>query len=85
MSSKNGWGVDCIWWTPSKRKIFELRFFFFFFPYSGWTRWGSLLSHGRVCGELKVLLRVSFFVWMATLGKILTMDNLHKRGFIVVD
>jgi hypothetical protein len=36
MSSNNGWGVDCIWWTPSKRKIFEVRlfFFFFFFPFA---------------------------------------------------
>jgi hypothetical protein len=34
--------------------------------------------------EGKVPLRVSFFVWMATLGKILTLDNLCKRGIIVV-
>jgi hypothetical protein len=35
--------------------------------------------------RVKVPLRVSFFVWTATLGKILTLDNLHKRGIIVVE
>jgi hypothetical protein len=32
----------------------------------------------------KIPLRVSFFVWTTTLGKILTLDNLCKRGIIVV-
>jgi hypothetical protein len=35
--------------------------------------------------KVKVPLRVSFFEWTATLGKILNLDNLHKRGIIVVD
>jgi len=30
-------------------------------------------------------LRVTFFAWSATLGKILTLDNLRKRRIIVVD
>jgi hypothetical protein len=29
-------------------------------------------------------MRVSFFVWTAALGKILTVDNLRKRGVLVV-
>jgi hypothetical protein len=33
----------------------------------------------------KVPLRVLFFTWLATLGKILTMDNLWKRYVIVVE
>jgi hypothetical protein len=34
--------------------------------------------------KVKVQLRISFFVGMATLGNILTLDNLCKRGIIVV-
>jgi hypothetical protein len=30
-------------------------------------------------------MQVSFFVWTATHGKILTLDNLRKRGIIVAD
>jgi hypothetical protein len=33
----------------------------------------------------KIPLRAAFSVWSATLGKILTMDNLRKRHVIVVD
>ena len=35
--------------------------------------------------RIKVSLRVAFFVWSVSLGKILTMDNLKKRHVIVVD
>jgi hypothetical protein len=28
---------------------------------------------------------VAFLVWTATLGKILTLDNLHKRNIIVME
>ena len=35
--------------------------------------------------KVKVPLRVNFFVWTVTLGKILTLDNLRKRGIIVVE
>jgi hypothetical protein len=30
-------------------------------------------------------LRVAFFVWTSALGRILTLNNLRKRSFIVVD
>ena len=29
--------------------------------------------------------RVAFFVWMAVLGKILTLDNLRKKNIIVME
>jgi hypothetical protein len=32
-----------------------------------------------------VPLRVTFFAWLAALGKILTMDDLKKRHVLVVD
>lgn len=34
---------------------------------------------------IKVPLKVSFFTWLAALGKILTIDNLRKQRVIVVD
>jgi hypothetical protein len=35
--------------------------------------------------NVKVPLRVAFFVWSATLEKILTLDNLQKRNIIVME
>jgi len=35
--------------------------------------------------KVKVLPRMSFFVWTATLRKILTLDNLRKRNIIVME
>ena len=34
--------------------------------------------------NVKVPLRVSFFVWTTPLGRTLTVDNLRRRGIIVV-
>ena len=34
---------------------------------------------------MKVPKKVSFFLWTTTLGKILTLDNLTKRGFSLVN
>ena len=38
----------------------------------------------RTIRKVKVLLRINFFVGTTTLGNILTLDNLCKRGIIVV-
>jgi hypothetical protein len=65
---------------PSKRQKFEVRLFdqalsiptSSSFPYKGIWR-------------VKVPSRLSFFVWMMALKKILTLDNLRKRKAIVVD
>jgi hypothetical protein len=73
-------GVDKLWWVPSQKGRFDVRSFYRVlgckddasFP------WKSIW-------RTKVLLKVAFFVWSATLGKILTMDNLRKRHIIVVD
>jgi hypothetical protein len=35
--------------------------------------------------KAKVPPKVAFFVWTAALGKILTMENLRRRGIIVVN
>jgi hypothetical protein len=34
---------------------------------------------------VKVPPRMTFFVWTATIGKILTLDNLRKRNIIVME
>lgn len=41
-------------------------------------------SFGGVFGGIRFP-RVVFFTWLATLGKILTIDNLRKQNFIVVN
>jgi hypothetical protein len=41
-------------------------------------RWKSIL-------KVKAPPRVVFFVWMAALGKILTLDNLRKMNIIVME
>jgi hypothetical protein len=35
--------------------------------------------------KVKALLRVAFFVWATTLGKIFNFDNLRKQNVIVVE
>jgi hypothetical protein len=72
-------GEDCIRWIPSKRKKFEVRSFFHELSLSGVSSFPC-----RSIWKVKVPLRVSFFVWMAALGKILSVDNLQKRGVLVV-
>jgi hypothetical protein len=41
-------------------------------------------SHGKSIWQPKVPSRISFFVWVAVLGKILTAENLRKRHIILV-
>jgi hypothetical protein len=78
--------VDRICWTPSKRKCFEVRSFFSVLsPVSDRYEVGCSSFPWKGIWKVKVLLRVSFFVWTASLGKILTLDNLRKRGLIVID
>ena len=46
---------------------------------------GSYSFPWKSIWKVKVPVKVSFFVWTAALGRILTVDNLRKRGLIVVD
>ena len=39
----------------------------------------------KLAWHLKVPPRVAFISWAASLGKILSIDNLQKRGIIVLD
>jgi hypothetical protein len=79
-------GVDHIWWIPSKRKLFEVRSYFRVLNSSTERDdEGSCLFPWKSIWKVKVPVRVSFFAWTAALGRILTVDNLWKRGLIVVD
>jgi hypothetical protein len=65
-----GIGADVMLWLHSPQNGFTVRSFY------------------RVLGLLfsmeKHLARVSFFIWVAALGKILTAENLRKRHIILV-
>jgi hypothetical protein len=73
-------GEDKICWIPSKKQKFEVRSFYHSLsihvvsPFSWKSIW-----------RVKAPLRVAFFGWMTTLGKILTLDKLRKRNVIAVD
>jgi hypothetical protein len=72
-------GEDKLWWAPSHKGKFDVRSFYKFhackddvpFP------WKSIW-------RTKVPLKLTFFVWSAALGKILSMDFLGKKHVIEV-
>ena len=75
-----GNGVDKICWWPSKGVQFSVGSYFRCFSV---TVEASFL--GKSFGNLGCA-RVTFFlVWIAALGKILTIDNLHRRHIVVLD
>jgi hypothetical protein len=75
-----GVGEDKLWWIPSSKGAFEVRSYY-----------RVLSSHGpssfpwKGIWRTKAPPRVAFFAWTATRGKILTIDNLRRRGMIVVN
>jgi hypothetical protein len=72
--------VDRLVWSLSKRGRFKVKPFYkalasqevFSFPWKSTWR-------------VKAPLQVSFFVWTAALGKILTHDNLCRRHIVVLE
>jgi hypothetical protein len=75
-----GVGEDKLWWMPSHKGSFEVKTFNRVLAYSGSNPfpWKSIWRS-------KAPPRVAFFAWMATHGKILTLDNLWRRGMVVVN
>jgi hypothetical protein len=75
-----GVGEDKLWWVPSSKGVFEVSSFY-----------RVLSSHGSLCFPWKGIWRtkapprVAFFAWTAARSKILTIDNLRRRGMIVVN
>ena len=70
---------DKVCWQPSQSKTFQVKSYY-----------KTLTSNGEACfpwksiWKAKVPPRVAFFSWTATLGRILTADNLRRRHVIIV-
>jgi len=75
-----GFGPDKVCWKPARNRGFEVRgYYSSFYP-------PTLVSFPwRMIWQSKVPPRVAFFYWFASLGKILTTDNLCKSCVIVFD
>jgi hypothetical protein len=73
-------GEDKLWWTPSRKGTFNVKSFYKIITYKNNPSfpWKSIWW-------TKAPSRVAFFVWLASLGKILTLDNLRRRQVIVVN
>ena len=73
-----GVGPDKVCWKLARSGGFEIGgFYLFFYPYTRSFPW-------RLVWQSKVPPRAAFFSWLASLGKILTTDNLCKRHIIVL-
>jgi hypothetical protein len=73
-------GEDKLRWVPSRKGDFEVKSFY-----------RVLSAHGQISFPWKSIWRskspprVAFFAWTATRSKILTLDNLRRRGMVVVN
>jgi hypothetical protein len=75
-----GGGVDKLRWLPSSKGVFEVKTF-----YRVLSPPGSPHFPWKGIWRTKAPPRVAFFAWTAAWGKILTMDNLRRRGMVVVN
>jgi hypothetical protein len=72
--------TDSIFWNLSRHASFEVSSF-----YSALSQPATSQFPWRLVWKAKVPSRVAFFIWTASLGKILTTDNLRKRRVIILD
>jgi hypothetical protein len=72
--------LDSLCWRPSSQKIFQVRSY-----YSVLLKPSRISFPWRSVWKAKVPSRVTFFSWTATLGRILTIDNLRKRKVLIID
>ena len=72
--------LDSIHWNLSSHAIFEVSSF-----YSALTQPSTSHFLWRFVFKAKVPSRVAFFIWTASLGKILTTDNLRRHKVIILD
>jgi hypothetical protein len=75
-----GDGQDKLWWVPSRKEIFEVKSF-----YRALTPYGSLSFPWKSVWRSQAPPRVTFFAWTAVCSKILTLDNVGRRGMVVVN
>jgi hypothetical protein len=72
-------GIDKLWWLPSSRGMFEVKSF-----YRALSPCGSPSFPWKSIWRSQAPPRVVFFVWTEVWSKILTLDNLGRRGMMVV-
>ena len=79
-SSVRGLGPDKVCWKLAMNRGFEVwGFYLSLYP-------STIISFPlKMVWQSRVPPRVAFFSWSASLGKILTMDNLRKSCIIVLD
>ena len=70
--------VDKLVWGPSRKGIFDSRTF-----YHELHNPSAICFPWKCIWRVKALPRVAFFMWSATWGRILTCDNLKKKGLCV--
>jgi hypothetical protein len=75
-----GEGKDKLWWVPSRKGLFEVKSI-----YRALSHRGPVSFPWKSVWKSKAPPRVAFFVWMAVHSKILTLDNLGRRGLVVVN
>ena len=73
-------GEDKLWWVPSRKGIFEVKSF-----YRVLSSLGSICFPWKSIWRSKAPPRVAFFAWTVVCSKILTLDNLRRRGMVVVN
>ena len=75
-----GIGEDKLWWIPSSKGVFKVSLFYSVISYHG-----SSSFPWKGIWRTKAPPRVAFFAWTVARSKILTIDNLRRRGMIVVN
>ncbi len=72
--------ADVMCWNPSSHKLFEVKSFYaMLHPVS------TKVFPWKKVWKSKAPSKVSFFLWTAAMGKILTTENLRKRRLVVID
>jgi hypothetical protein len=71
---------DQLWWSPSHKRKFDVRSF-----YKALVCKEACHFPWKSIWQTKIPLKVAFFAWTATHGKILTLDNLKMKRVIVID
>ncbi|KAK9993524.1 hypothetical protein SO802_023227 [Lithocarpus litseifolius] len=75
-----GVGSDNLCWKPASSRGFTVSGF-----YHSLSPYTASYFPWKMLWQSKVPPRVAFFSWTAALGKILTIDNLRKRHFVVLE
>ena len=72
--------ADVMCWNASSHKLFEVKSFYaMLHPVS------TKVFPWKKVWKSKAPSKVSFFLWTAAMGKILTTENLRKRRLVVID